>query len=335
MTTRGPRGGIGRRASGVGDVLESLRRKELIYRREASAFAGAREYIFKHALLRDVTYESVLKRERRALSPARGRRGWRATAAGASASTRASSPSTTSARSRRRRRRVVRARGPAGARDLRARDRHRLLPQGAQLPLPGRRRASPRPKTNASALKRACGMEWYEGLGEVLRVQARYAESIEAYEADARGGRGFAVAPPRRRARGTRSRSCRAARATTARCSRARSAPRCSRAGRGAAPARKGAGARAEPSESGLLALRRRARRDDARRPRARARGRLGDGGRRVRADCLKSLGMAYHMLGRFEQAEEFKSLSLGTLPRDGDRRSVGNLLNSLARRRA
>jgi predicted ATPase len=40
--------------------------KSLIYRREASAFAGAREYIFKHALLRDVTYESVLKRDRRA-----------------------------------------------------------------------------------------------------------------------------------------------------------------------------------------------------------------------------------------------------------------------------
>src|SRR5205085_1111696 len=43
----------------VAEALESHRRKELIYRREASAFAGSREYIFKHALLRDVTYESV------------------------------------------------------------------------------------------------------------------------------------------------------------------------------------------------------------------------------------------------------------------------------------
>src|SRR2546421_6497879 len=49
----------------AGGVLEALRRKELIYWREASAFAGTREYTFKHALLRDVTYESVLKRERR------------------------------------------------------------------------------------------------------------------------------------------------------------------------------------------------------------------------------------------------------------------------------
>jgi tetratricopeptide (TPR) repeat protein len=56
----------------------------------------------------------------------------------------------------------------------------------------------------------------------------------------------------------------------------------------------------------------------------------LGDEGRRVRAECLKSLGMAYHMLGQFEQAEEFKSLSLGLYRELGDRRYVGNLLNSL-----
>src|ERR671920_70487 len=56
----------------------------------------------------------------------------------------------------------------------------------------------------------------------------------------------------------------------------------------------------------------------------------LGDEGRRVRAECLKSLGMAYHMLGQFGQAEEFKSLSLGLYRELGDRRYVGNLLNSL-----
>jgi tetratricopeptide (TPR) repeat protein len=56
----------------------------------------------------------------------------------------------------------------------------------------------------------------------------------------------------------------------------------------------------------------------------------LGDAGRRVRADSQKSLGMAYHMLGLFEQAEEFKGLSLAIYRELGDRRSVGNLLNSL-----
>jgi len=47
-------------------VLEDLRARELIFHRETSAFAEAREHIFKHALLREVTYESVLKRVRQA-----------------------------------------------------------------------------------------------------------------------------------------------------------------------------------------------------------------------------------------------------------------------------
>ncbi|HYF62214.1 MAG TPA: adenylate/guanylate cyclase domain-containing protein [Herpetosiphonaceae bacterium] len=46
-------------------VLLGLRSRELIYQREQSAFEETREYIFKHALLREVTYESVLKRDRR------------------------------------------------------------------------------------------------------------------------------------------------------------------------------------------------------------------------------------------------------------------------------
>ena len=45
--------------------LMALRRRELIRGRGQSAFAGAEEYIFKNAILRDVTYESVLRRLRR------------------------------------------------------------------------------------------------------------------------------------------------------------------------------------------------------------------------------------------------------------------------------
>lgn len=48
-------------------ALQALYARELIYPRQHSAFAGSREYIFKHAILRQVTYESVLKRQRRAL----------------------------------------------------------------------------------------------------------------------------------------------------------------------------------------------------------------------------------------------------------------------------
>lgn len=50
----------------AGDTFPDLSRREIIYPHEATAFEGTREYVFKHALLRDVTYESVLRRLRRA-----------------------------------------------------------------------------------------------------------------------------------------------------------------------------------------------------------------------------------------------------------------------------
>jgi tetratricopeptide (TPR) repeat protein len=46
-------------------LLEALRRRELIFARLDSTFSGSLEYLFKHAILRDVTYETVLKRQRR------------------------------------------------------------------------------------------------------------------------------------------------------------------------------------------------------------------------------------------------------------------------------
>jgi oligopeptide transport system substrate-binding protein len=45
-------------------MLSSLRAKELVYRRERSAFAGTQEYTFKHSVLRDVAYETVLLKVR-------------------------------------------------------------------------------------------------------------------------------------------------------------------------------------------------------------------------------------------------------------------------------
>ncbi len=50
----------------VADRLTALSQRELIYRHHRSAFTGVHEFAFKHAILRDVTYESVLKKERRA-----------------------------------------------------------------------------------------------------------------------------------------------------------------------------------------------------------------------------------------------------------------------------
>jgi oligopeptide transport system substrate-binding protein len=52
-------------ADQVDKLLEDARRRELVFRREFSVFEGTNEYIFKHALLRDVTYETVLLRLRR------------------------------------------------------------------------------------------------------------------------------------------------------------------------------------------------------------------------------------------------------------------------------
>ncbi len=45
-------------------TLEAIRGRELIHRREQSSFVQAEEYVFRHALLRDVTYETVLLRRR-------------------------------------------------------------------------------------------------------------------------------------------------------------------------------------------------------------------------------------------------------------------------------
>ncbi|MFN2241210.1 MAG: adenylate/guanylate cyclase domain-containing protein [Anaerolineae bacterium] len=49
----------------VAPLLGSLRERELVFQREQSAFAGVREYTFKHTILRDVTYETVLLKLRR------------------------------------------------------------------------------------------------------------------------------------------------------------------------------------------------------------------------------------------------------------------------------
>jgi class 3 adenylate cyclase/tetratricopeptide (TPR) repeat protein len=47
--------------------LETARRRELVFRQDRSSFDDTTEYMFKHALLRDVTYETVLLRDRQRL----------------------------------------------------------------------------------------------------------------------------------------------------------------------------------------------------------------------------------------------------------------------------
>jgi class 3 adenylate cyclase/tetratricopeptide (TPR) repeat protein len=50
---------------GILQALTSLRLKELILQREASAFSGSIEFVFKHELLRSAAYETLLKKMRR------------------------------------------------------------------------------------------------------------------------------------------------------------------------------------------------------------------------------------------------------------------------------
>ncbi|HEY89307.1 MAG TPA: tetratricopeptide repeat protein [Thermoflexia bacterium] len=52
-------------AAPVDALLAVAKSRELIFQREYSAFAGTNEYIFKHAILRDVIYETVLLKRRR------------------------------------------------------------------------------------------------------------------------------------------------------------------------------------------------------------------------------------------------------------------------------
>ena len=49
----------------VYSALSALRNKELVFSHQPSAFASAEEFIFKHTILREVTYERVLKAKRK------------------------------------------------------------------------------------------------------------------------------------------------------------------------------------------------------------------------------------------------------------------------------
>ena len=49
----------------IEQLLSILQNREMVFQREASAFSDSVEYFFKHTILREVTYESVLKSKRR------------------------------------------------------------------------------------------------------------------------------------------------------------------------------------------------------------------------------------------------------------------------------
>jgi class 3 adenylate cyclase/tetratricopeptide (TPR) repeat protein len=312
-------------SEGVAQILESLRRKELIYRREASTFAGAREYIFKHALLRDVVYESVLKRDRRAYH--RRAAEWLARRSGG----RVGEYAGLIAEHYDRAQSAEDAAEWYGRAGRQARESH--APESA---IGFYRKALAfitvveRGEDSDALAIQALRMEWYEGLGEALRVQARYGEAIEAYQSMRAAAEALNVPAVQARAWNE------VALVQSSQGDNRAVAESTRRAEKLARAEGRGPGARVELARALNLQSQSSSRLGDARSAMMLADRALslvdemGDAGRRVRADCLKSLGMAYHMLGRFEQAEEFKSQALQLYKDMGDRRSVGNLLNSL-----
>jgi serine/threonine protein kinase/predicted ATPase len=53
-------------AGAVSGMLQDLREREMVFKREESAFEGTAEYGFRHAILRDVVYETIVPSHRRA-----------------------------------------------------------------------------------------------------------------------------------------------------------------------------------------------------------------------------------------------------------------------------
>ena len=323
-------------AGAVAAVLERLRRKELIYRREASSFAGAHEYTFKHALLRDVTYESVLRRERREYH--RRAAEWLARQSGG----RAGEYAGLVAEHYERAGETAESAewyGRAGgqARETYAPEAavnfYRKAIEFATRPPATSTAAAPRQAAATAGTGealRARLVEWYEGLGETLRLQSCYAEAVDAFEqmraaaeasgdatASARAWNGLAlVEAARGDNRAMLESTRRAAELAGAAVADARSERVLARALNLQSQALTRLGEARQAMLLGDQAL-------------ALATG-LGDEGRHERADSLKSLGMAYHVLARFEQAEWCKEQALALYRELGDRTLVGNMLNSL-----
>jgi tetratricopeptide (TPR) repeat protein len=314
-------------SAAVAEVLESLRRKELIYRREGSSFAGANEYLFKHTLLRDVTYESVLRRERRAYH--RRVAEWLILKSGGRVTEHAAHVAEhyEQAREERHAARWY-ARAGQQARETYAPEAAILYYRKAlEFPPPLSASTDEAPGTGA---RRAAAVALYEGLGEVLRVQARYAESIAAYERMREAAAAL----------GDRAGQARAwNEVALVLASQGDNRSTLDAARRAEALAREAGDdeqARVEMAHALSLQSQASTRLGDARAAMRLATQALtyatdlGEAGRRVTADSLKSLGMAHHILGNFERAEHYKEQALHTYRERGDRRGVGNLLNSL-----
>jgi serine/threonine protein kinase/tetratricopeptide (TPR) repeat protein len=314
--------------TGEGDAasaLATLRRKELVYRRESSTFTGTAEYTFKHAILRSVTYENILKRDRRRLH--RETAEWIIARSGARVEEYAAVVAEHFERARETARTAEwygRAAGQARA---------SYAPEAAIgfycKALDFARDASESVAQGAAPQSRQ-EIKWYDGLGEVLTMQARYAEATSSYEhmreaaesagdliAQARAWNGLTAVREyqgdNRAALESASRAERLARSADD-VAAARSELTVALNRHGLASHRLGDAASVMELGRQLLAI---------------SEG-MNEGRRHARANGLRLLGVAHETSGRFEKADECFEQSLELLRETGDRRNVGFMLNNL-----
>ena len=306
----------------VNGALESLRKKELIYRHESSQFEGDAEFAFKHALLRDVTYESVLKRDRVAWHRAvaewlvwrSGEEGDRFAAVIADHFERAGLS------------------GEAATWYGRAAN-HEYAAYANETAVEYYRRAIDF-ASEAQAVSGESGrgrrIEWYRGMAEALGLLARFDEAIDAYErmraaaaaagdkvAEAQAWNGRAFIEQRQ---GDYQGSLASAERAEELAAEAGDSPE-ARIERVTALVRMSdgyfrLGAAQEQGELAERALE--------------IAVSMGDAGLREQALSLKLLGMAHQVAGRFEEARRRKEEALEIFRRMDDIRPVGMMLNSL-----
>ncbi|HEV7893361.1 MAG TPA: protein kinase [Pyrinomonadaceae bacterium] len=327
-------------------ALDALRRKELVYRREVSGFTGAREYVFKHALLRSVAYENVLKRERRRLH--REAAAWLIGQSGG----RVEEYAAVIAEHFELSKETARAAEWFGRASRQARASY--APEAAigfyRKALEHLRALSETDEGVASLRAQTIG--WYAGLGEVLTMQARYVEAAQAYESmrEAAEARGDLIAQARawngltavQEYQGDNRAALKSAR-------RAEELARAAGAGvktkteTDESKAEEGSEAKSESEEakSQLAVALNRQGLASHRLGDASAVERLGEqllalseemsaDSRSARANGLKLLGVAHEVSGRFEEAQECFERSLQLLKELGDRRNFGFMLNNL-----
>ena len=304
-------------------TLEALRRKELIYGRAASSFVDTNEYIFKHALLRDVTYESVLMRERRQYHKKTAE--WLIERSGE----RVNQYAATIAEHYERAKEIEFAVEWCGRAGRQARKAYALATAIGFY----QKALDFSAAADADSEKSSWGPQrkvWYEGLAEALWWQARFAEAVEAYtsmlkvaedEGDklgqARAWNGLALVQERQ--------GDNRASLESAKCAEriARDTGRLDMAGTEIAAAlnRQGSVLYRLGDVSGAMSLGEKALTLSTQ---------LGERGRRERAGGLRVLGLAHLMLGTFDQAYSNLEQARDLYHELGDRRGVSNMLSTM-----